>query len=129
MSDKKFIDLSGEYEVQGVDVHDGPFSARLILTLNEKCSDFSRGYITYQSKAFNAEGIETYQGSIIANGNNFAMSFINILPEQKSDHGVIFGTVTHDYDAAGHRQTILHNIYYQPDYQGGGYGSAVSIKQ
>lgn len=130
MTNKTFLNLSGQYNVHGYDIHDGPFSdSRLIITLDEKCSDFAHGHITYQCKAFTADGIETYHGSIIANGNNFAMSFKNILPGQESDNGVIFGTVTHDRDENGKNCTVLHNTFYQPNYKGGGYGTATALKE
>ena len=129
MTNKTFIDLSGQYTVQGFDIHDGPFSGnRLVLTLDEKCSDFAHGHIAYQCKAFSADGVEAYHSAIIANGNNFAMSFKNILPGQETDDGVIFGTVTHDRDETGKYHTALHNAYYQPNYKGGGYGTAVSVR-
>ncbi len=130
MTNKNFIDLSGEYIVNGYDIHDGPFSgSRLKITLDEKCSNFAQGHIAYTSKAFLNDGTETYHGAIIANGNNFAMSFKNILPGQESDHGVLFGTVTHTQDENGKYQTQLHVNYYQPDYNGGGYGTAVNVKR
>ncbi len=130
MTNKTFIDLSGQYTVHGFDIHDGPFSgSRLVIALDDKCSDFAHGHIAYQCKVFTADGIEAYHDAIIANGNNFAMSFKNILPEQESDYGVLFGTVTHTQDESGKYRTQLHANYYQPEYKGGGYGTATCVKE
>ncbi len=122
--------LAGTYSCNGFDSHDGPFSgSRLILTLDEKNSDFQHGYTAYGFTGFSAEGDVVYNGAIVANGNTFAMNFKNITPEGESDHGVALGTITHDRDDKGISQTVLHNFYYQPEYKGSGHGVATCIKE
>lgn len=129
MTNQNTQNLSGSYICSGFDKHDGYFTgSRLVVTLNSENSDFEHGFAVYHCEVFSEEGIKTYVGSIIANGNNFAMSFRNVTPGEESDHGVLFGVATHDCDAQGKVRTVLHNAYYQPEYKGGGYGSATCVR-
>ncbi len=130
MSKNLSLNLAGTYICDGYDIHDGPFNgSRLILSLDQNCCDIEHGYTAYQIQGFGSDNLLAYIGSIVANGNNFAMSFKNIHPEGEADHGVIIGVATHDKDSQGMNRTVLHSYYYQPQYKGGGFGTAICVKQ
>jgi hypothetical protein len=128
-ADSNGLNLSGNYECNGYDSHDGGFSHSMLnLSLDPKRSELSMGLAAYHYGVFTADGTQ-YMGEAVANGNTLAMYFANMEPSGESDHGVSIGTVTHDVDAQGHEQTVLHKFYYEPDYKGGGNGSETCVKQ
>jgi hypothetical protein len=126
MHQPTFVNLSGTYTARGFDQHDGAFEKRVHLSLDEKTSDFARGYVAYTYYS-EIDGTVLYRGSMLANGNQLSLGFKSEDPTQNDD-GLALGVVSHDPDKKGAMTTILHFFYHQPVYQGGGKGSVVCIK-
>ncbi len=122
-----FIDLSGTYTAQGFDQHDGYFEKRVNLSLDEKTSDFTQGYIAYTYYSDLLDGTVLYRGSMLANGNQLSLGFKSEDPTQNDD-GQAIGVVSHDPDEKGAVKIMLHFFYHQPVYQGGGRGTVVCVK-
>ena len=123
------LNLSGTYLCSGYDSHDGSFSgSKLTLDLDSKNSQLNNGFGAYHYSVVTADGTQ-YAGEAVSNGNTLAMYFANTTAQGAADHGVSIGMVSHDENAQGISQTVLHKFYYEPEYKGGGNGAETCIKQ
>lgn len=125
---EKFLDLSGRYLSHGYDRHDGYFEKFVNFKLDQKNSDFEKGYIVYEYHSNLEDGTVLYRGSMIACGHNLSLSFKNEVSDQNDD-GLASGVIMHDPDADGQSKVVLHFFYYQAQYQGGGSGMVTCVKE
>lgn len=123
------LHLAGVYQCYGHDSHDGAYkNAVATLAVDNKNSDFSINCGAYRFNLKEADGAQ-YVGEVAAHGNELAIYFKNTEASKSDDQGVGIAVVTHDKDTQGRITTSFHKFYYEPNYQGGGNGFEMCIKQ
>lgn len=129
--------LAGKYTCNGYDKQDKTLSGtNLILTLDPKNSMLQNGYAAYTLEwiapaTLVVKGLPpnvAASGAIAANGNMLALMFKNNNPKAQADYGVLIGTATHDQNAQGISNTVLHFFGYQPIYKSGDNSTWVCTK-
>lgn len=114
-------DLSGVYECEGKDAHEGDYSAIVTLTLNRAQSSGVNGAYHFQ---FEVLGFGAYPGHAVAHGKNMAIYFANTDPATKD-----FGTGIASFGKNKAGKWTFTKYYYEPEYKGGNVGSETCKQQ
>jgi len=114
-------DLSGTYSCTGHDAADGDYQATVTLTMSLAQSTGTHGDYTLKMEV---PGDGIYLGSVVANGDNFAITFTPTAPGSK-DYGTGLGTVSSNTRG----QIVLSKFYYEPEYRGGDHGTEDCVRQ
>jgi hypothetical protein len=108
-------DLSGIYDCQGDDSHEGKYSGTVTLQLVP-----SQSLNQYAAYKFKLEVPEygTYLGQAAANGTQVAMHFA-LTDQSTKDYGT--GIASFKKNKAG--KWSFSKFYYEPEFKGGNYGT------
>jgi hypothetical protein len=114
-------DLSGVYECEGKDAHEGEYSAIVTLALNRTQSSGVNGAYGFQ---FDVLGFGAYPGHAVAHGKNMAIHFANTDPASKE-----LGTGIASFSKNKAGKWTFTKYYYEPEYKGGNIGSESCVQQ
>lgn len=108
-------DFSGEYACKGSNDSVGEYEVRVTLQLNKATSHDIYGIYDFNTET-NKQAI--YAGQIMAKGRRFAMTF-KLLNLDK----IITSTGMGDFKKADRHRWRFQSTYYEPDGNGGNFGS------
>lgn len=108
-------DYSGEYTCKGKNDNVGDYEVRVTLKLNNVTSHDIYGIYDFSTETNNQA---TYSGQIMAKGRKFAMTF-KLLSASTFE----FSTGMGDFKKIDHTRWAFHSTYYEPDGNGGNFGS------
>lgn len=109
-------DLSGQYRCEGMDGHDGKYTATVTMQLVREHSQGKHGAYSF---VMEVPGFGRYPGHAVADGTAVAIYFANADATKYGDAGT--GLAQFKRDAKG--QWSFRKYYYQPDYKGGNHGT------
>lgn len=110
---------SGVYECRGVNELIGDYEVTVTLKLNRLSSYGSFGAYNYEVETVNSV---TYIGQAVANGNQLALSFQFI-----EGHATERSTGVAIIKKNGQGRWSFRKLYYEPDDNGGNYGSEYCV--
>lgn len=114
-------DLSGTYQCQGRDSHEGPYTSTVTLTLVRAQSTGKHGAYAFR---MDVPGYGSYPGHAAASGTTAAIHFALTDPAPK-DYGT--GLAQFSKSRAGKWQ--FSKFYYEPEFKGGNFGTERCVQQ
>lgn len=113
-------DYSGTYDCKGEDGHDGTYTSTVTLKLVKEQSHGPYAAYAFEMKV---PGFGTYPGHAAAEGAEAAIYFANVDQSNKD-----FGTGIAHFTKAKSGKWQFGKYYYEPDYQGGNYGTESCVQ-
>lgn len=114
-------DLSGTYNCQGQDSHEGPYTGVVTLALVESQSSGPHGAYRF---TLEVPGYGRYPGHAAARGKTMAIHFANTDPSTKD-----FGTGIASFSRTKAGKWSFAKYYYEPEFKDGNFGTEVCTQR
>lgn len=109
------FNIAGTYNCSTYGSHDGFFHIKRTLKFDKDASDPAHNFLVYTGTSEGRSDGKKYKLYFVANGSAIAASFEN--PADRSDYGVMLGSVSYETNSRGESVTKISSQAYQPDYQ------------
>jgi len=114
-------DFSGVYDCTGDDAHEGKYTGTVTMALNREQRTGRYGAYSFKLEV---PGFGVYLGEAAAHGNHVAMHFALDQPNSQ-DHGMGIAAIKKNKEG----KLTFRKFYYEPEYQGGNYGTEDCVRR